>query len=113
MDRSLGALVSAFDARTNGTGAVIVLADHGESLGEHGESEHGNLLYQSVMHVPLVIAGGAIPPGVVERPVSARRVFHTILDLANIDAGGSLRNAPSEAVVAEAMHGRTRAAKAP
>ena len=34
---------------------VIVAADHGESLGEHGESTHGFFVYESVIHVPLIL----------------------------------------------------------
>jgi arylsulfatase A-like enzyme/Tfp pilus assembly protein PilF len=34
---------------------VVVMADHGESLGEHGEATHGFFVYQSTTHVPLVI----------------------------------------------------------
>ena len=42
---------------------VIVAGDHGESLGDHGELEHGILLYESVLHVPLVMR----VPGVAAR----------------------------------------------
>jgi arylsulfatase A-like enzyme/Tfp pilus assembly protein PilF len=34
---------------------VIALGDHGESLGDHDESTHGFFLYESVLHVPLLI----------------------------------------------------------
>ncbi len=34
---------------------IVVMADHGESLGEHGEWTHGLGLYQSVLHVPLIV----------------------------------------------------------
>ncbi len=47
---------------------VIVLSDHGEGLGEHGEEEHGILLYRWALHVPLMLklpgsarAGAAVP----------------------------------------------------
>ena len=43
---------------------VVVLADHGESLGEHGEETHGLLLYEKALHVPLLMrAPGRIPAG--------------------------------------------------
>ena len=44
--------------------AIVVAADHGEGLGDHGEMQHGSLLYQSTMHVPLVLVGPGIAPGV-------------------------------------------------
>ncbi len=34
---------------------VVVVGDHGESLGEHGEATHGLFVYESVMRVPLII----------------------------------------------------------
>jgi choline-sulfatase len=43
---------------------VAVAADHGESLGEHGEETHGLLLYEPALHVPLLLrAPGAVPAG--------------------------------------------------
>ncbi|HEX9983835.1 MAG TPA: sulfatase-like hydrolase/transferase [Thermoanaerobaculia bacterium] len=101
MDAQLGRLLTAFAQRPNG--AVIVAADHGEGLGEHGEAQHGNLLYQGVMHVPLLIAGPGAPAGVVDTPVSTRRIFHTILDWAGAGAEHSLRGAGTEVVAGEAM----------
>ena len=34
---------------------VVVIGDHGESLGDHGEGTHGFFVYESVLHVPLMI----------------------------------------------------------
>jgi arylsulfatase A-like enzyme/Flp pilus assembly protein TadD len=91
MDEQLGRLVEAFERRANGPTAVIVVADHGEGLGEHGEAQHGSLLYQATMHVPLLIVGPGVAPEKIDTPVSTRRVYHTILDFAGIDAARSLR----------------------
>ena len=97
MDRELGRLLSSF------TGNVIVVGDHGEALGDHGESEHGDLVYQPTMLVPMVIAGDGVQPGVTQTPVSTRRVFHTILDWAGVGTGSSLLTETSEVVLGEAM----------
>ena len=35
--------------------SVLMIGDHGESLGEHGEATHGFLLYRSTLHVPLLV----------------------------------------------------------
>ena len=61
--RPAAAGLRAEDARAE---AILVVGDHGEGLGEHGEAQHGNLVYQSTMHVPLLLVG----PG-VERPARA------------------------------------------
>ena len=102
MDRQLGRLLDAFRARYP-DGAVIVAGDHGEGLGEHGEAQHGNLVYNSTMHVPLVLAGPGVTTGVHDAPVSTRRIFHTLLDWAGIASEHSLRGASSEVVVGESM----------
>ncbi len=101
MDEQLGRLVAAFEQK--GPAAIIVLADHGEGLGDHGEQQHGNLLYQATMHVPLIIAGPGLAAGSSDEAVTTRRVFHTILDWAGIDATNSLRKSAPEVVMGEAM----------
>jgi tetratricopeptide (TPR) repeat protein len=103
MDDALGRLVQAFDAGTGGSGAILVVGDHGEGLSEHGEAQHGRLLYQSTMHVPLVLVGPGVVPGEADAPVSARRVAYTLLDWAGLDADSSLRAAKDEIVLGEAM----------
>jgi choline-sulfatase len=110
MDQQLGRLVDAFEKSVTGPVAIVIAGDHGEGLGEHGEAQHGNLLYQATMHVPLLLVGPGVSPGVSDEPVSTRRIFHTILDWAGIDATSSLRPRPeargprpAEVVAGEAM----------
>jgi arylsulfatase A-like enzyme len=70
---------------------VIVAADHGESFGEHpGVFCHGTSLYQTELHVPLVIRppAGNQPSGRVVKPtVSLRDLAATIVDLVGQEAG--------------------------
>lgn len=108
MDAQLGRLVEAFEARVaarGGTSAMIVASDHGEGLGDHGEAQHGYLLYQSTMHVPLAIVGPGVSTGAIGTPVSTRRVFHTLLDWAGRPSAESLRaeTPAAEVVIGEAM----------
>jgi arylsulfatase A-like enzyme/Tfp pilus assembly protein PilF len=106
MDEQLGRLVQAFERQAKGPVAIAVVADHGEGLGDHGELQHGDLLYRSTMHVPLVLAGPGVDAGVSDTPVSTRRIFHTLLDWAGADAVHSLRSAgrdAGEVVLGEAM----------
>ena len=74
VDEQLARLSQAFEARRQGA-ALIVAGDHGEGLGDHGELQHGHLLYQSTMHVPLVIVGPGVGAATVDDPVSTRRSF--------------------------------------
>lgn len=103
MDEQLGRLAAAFEQQVKGPIAIVLVGDHGEGLGEHGEQQHGDLLYQATMHVPLVLIGPRVAPGVSTSPVSTRRIFHTILDWAGIDATNSLIRGDAEIVVGEAM----------
>lgn len=103
MDEQLGRLLAAFEKMAGADAAIVVASDHGEGLGDHGESQHGNLLYQPVMHVPLVLAGAGVTPGTVDTPVSLRRVYDTLLDLGGIAAEGTLLRERSEVVLGEAM----------
>ncbi len=64
---------------------IVLLSDHGESLGEHGEAEHGFFIYRSTLHVPLILKPpGSEPPRVVPSPVGTIDVAPTLLDLAGI-----------------------------
>jgi choline-sulfatase len=105
MDEQFGRLLSAFERRAPGPHAIAVTGDHGEGLGDHGEKQHGNLLYQSTVRVPLVLAGPGISGAVTDEPVSIRRLFHTIRDWAGLEAANSLRPAAAspEVVLGEAM----------
>ena len=92
---------------------VVLLSDHGESLGDHGEASHGYFIYESTLHVPLVIhwpvaqAGGL--PARVEQPAALLDVAPTILDALHFPAppsfaGRSLLDRTARAVVAESTH---------
>src|SRR5262245_34928355 len=62
---------------------TVLTADHGESLGEHGEDTHGFFVYESTLQVPLLVHfPGRVRPG--ESPLPARLVdvAPTILELA-------------------------------
>jgi choline-sulfatase len=66
---------------------IVALSDHGESLGEHGEDEHGFFVYNSTLHVPLIVkppVGKAFPPRHREQPVETAAVSPTLLQLAGL-----------------------------
>lgn len=60
---------------------VVVVGDHGESLGEHGEQQHGFFVYEAAMHIPLIVAGPAVPVRSVADQVRIVDVMPTVLDL--------------------------------
>jgi len=68
---------------------IIVAGDHGESLGEHGESDHSLLIYGSTQRVPLLLAcpGLFAGPYVVDDVVvGAVDIYPTVLDLLGIES---------------------------
>jgi len=125
-DAQLGRLLEALRAAgVEERTLVVVLSDHGEGLGEHGESTHGLLLYESTLRVPLVIAGPGVPPGrVVEERVGTIDVLPTLLALLGLPRpeglpGRDLRPAMSgsrlrpEPLYAESLYGRLNCRWAP
>jgi len=83
MDGALGELFTALKARTRYDDAlIIVTADHGEFLGEHEQVGHiGRMLYEPVLHVPLVVKlpGAARPRGDRTGPVQLVDVLPTVV----------------------------------
>lgn len=68
--------------------ALVILADHGEALGEHGNRTHATSLYEEQIHVPLLICLPKRPGKVMRRPVSTLDATATILALAGAELDG-------------------------
>jgi arylsulfatase A-like enzyme len=69
---------------------VIIASDHGESFGEHaGIFCHGTSLYQTELHVPLLIVppGGNAAKQIVKETVSLRDLAATVVDVLGMEAG--------------------------
>ncbi len=111
LDEELGRLIDELQRRgVLDRTWVIVVADHGESFGEHaGVFHHGTSLYQTELHVPLVI----VPPAaadrprrrVVDEPVSLRDLAATIVDGLGLQAGSPF---PGESLLARTANGPAR-----
>lgn len=92
-DRSLTAadsmmveLMSAFTHRLPAQAPILVVtADHGEGLGDHGQPYHSTDLFNSQIHVPFVIAGPGIKPGRIPETVSLTDLTPTLLELAGFE----------------------------
>lgn len=124
VDRALGDFLAQLDrggalART----VIIVTADHGEALGEHGESTHGLFVYDSTMRVPLVVSGPGLGAGIHGDVAALVDLVPTALDVLGLPEetalpGRSLRlmsvgSAGSRATYLEAMDGWLTAGAAP
>jgi arylsulfatase A-like enzyme/Flp pilus assembly protein TadD len=88
VDQELGRLLASLEGRDRLAGTLVaVTADHGEGLGEHGESTHSYLIYDSVLHVPLIVAGPGLPAGRrVPGVVANTGLAATLLRLAGVPA---------------------------
>jgi len=75
VDDQIGRLVEGFGEDS----LFVVVADHGESLGDHGEFSHGLFVYPATQRVPYIMAGPGIAPEVVDEPVSLVDVAPTLL----------------------------------
>ena len=101
---------------------IVLVSDHGEGLGDHGEQQHGLFLYDEDIHVPLILkqAAGLGAGRRVADVVQLADIVPTVLDLAKAPAprnlhGRSLKSLadgtgtlPEAAVYSEARYGRNR-----
>jgi arylsulfatase A-like enzyme/Tfp pilus assembly protein PilF len=97
---------------------VMLMADHGEGLGDHHELTHAVLVFQSTMRVPMIVAGSGVPHGrTVTKRVGTIDVVPTALSLLGVDAdktllGRDLRplmagsNASGDPLYGESLFGR-------
>ena len=66
---------------------IVVAGDHGESLGEHGEKTHGFFIYNSTLHVPLIMklpVGRNARPATVSAGISTVDLMPTVLDVLHL-----------------------------
>jgi arylsulfatase A-like enzyme/Flp pilus assembly protein TadD len=79
-DAQVGRLLTFLNETGRYADAVLVLAaDHGEGLGDHGEKTHGFFVYNSTLHVPLLVKVPGVAPRTIESEVSLVDVMPTVL----------------------------------
>ena len=86
MDEQVGRLLDGLDQMGLASRTLIIaMADHGESLGEHGEAAHGIFLYDATLHIPLMIAGPDAPQGkVIEDQVRSIDIHPTVIEFLHL-----------------------------
>jgi choline-sulfatase len=90
IDRQIGRIVETL--RSKGlleNTLLIVTADHGESLGEHGEQTHAIFVYDATVRVPLLIRYPAFTPAVYASPVRSVDIMPTVLGILGLPGGDS------------------------
>ncbi|MEO8503173.1 MAG: sulfatase-like hydrolase/transferase [Acidobacteriota bacterium] len=83
-DAYLGPFLDSFLAGHEPPALVVVTADHGEALGEHGEETHGLFAYESTLKVPLLLWGAGVIPGRDPRAARHVDIYPTLLAAAGI-----------------------------
>ena len=86
-DAEVGRLVAALraDDRLDET-LIVIVADHGEMLGEHGELTHGFFIYEAATRIPLILNGPGVPAASVSDQVRIVDVMPTALALLGVPA---------------------------
>lgn len=64
---------------------IVVLSDHGEGLGDHGEETHGLFAYDSTLRIPLIINAPGLEPDAVTRLAAQADLLPTVADLLGIE----------------------------
>jgi tetratricopeptide (TPR) repeat protein len=99
MDAWIGRLIRALPGEH---WSILVAGDHGEGLGEHDEKTHGDFLYASTLHIPLIGSGYGWKRGDVRLdPVSLVEIAATLRCL-----GGVRERSSCDAALLEPSHGR-------
>lgn len=89
-DALAGDIVAMVEKRRPGA-VVILTADHGEELGDHGGRYHGTTVYEEQVRVPLVVVGPGITPRVVTTPVQTIDLLPTTLAALDVPLPARLR----------------------
>ena len=90
---------------------IVVTGDHGEGLGEHGEDTHGLFLYDSTLHIPLILkmpstwkadGAGSARGAVIEAQVRTIDILPTVLATTGIAAPAELNGESLLPLIAKA-----------
>ncbi len=80
VDHHLGALLDEVRERHPNT-VIVVVGDHGDEFLEHGQYGHAFSLYETLVHVPLLLWAPELAPSRVPSQVRLMDVFPTLLEL--------------------------------
>ncbi len=84
LDRDLGRLFAAWEARFGERGVVILTSDHGEEFLDHGQLQHSLTVHREMVHVPLLLKLEGVAPSVVRTPVHHLDVLPTLLEAVGV-----------------------------
>lgn len=88
LDSRFGQLLQVLDEQgVLDKALLIITSDHGENIGDHGLMDHQYCLYDTLLHVPLLIRApaGTYAPQVVDQRVETKDIFYTALDFLELE----------------------------
>ena len=93
-DNEVGRILGHLRARGAADNTLLVVtSDHGEEFLDHGSWEHQKTLYEEVVRVPFIVAGGGVAPRRESKPVNLLDVAPTILDFLSLPPGSAMKGA--------------------
>ncbi len=104
IDQQLGRFLDAVKKKSPpGKTLIVLLSDHGEDLGQHGEFHHGIFLYDATVRIAWIMDGPSIPAGVrIQQQARTIDVLPTVLDL----LGGKASSAVQGTSMVPALSGK-------
>lgn len=88
IDERLGPLLQ--DALARGDTLVLVTADHGDALGQHGVLGHGGTVWAETLDIPLLVAGPGVAAGRVDDgPACTVDLFPTLAEWCGVSTDGA------------------------
>ncbi|MBI2212032.1 MAG: sulfatase-like hydrolase/transferase [Acidobacteria bacterium] len=93
-DADVGKLIESL--KRNGVyddATIILMSDHGEGLGDHGEEQHGIFLYREAIHVPLLVKlpDAELSGTRVKTPVQLLDILPTIAEVVGFDVPANVK----------------------
>jgi len=87
-DELVGRLLTALsETGVEDNTLVVVTSDHGEGLGDHGEAVHGYFIYETTLHVPLVIRGPGVKAGsTIDTVTRSVDLLPTVMELLGLQS---------------------------
>jgi arylsulfatase A-like enzyme/Flp pilus assembly protein TadD len=104
-DQQVGRVLDAVRQKSaDGKTLIVLLTDHGEGLGDHGEFDHGVFLYDSTVRIAWIMSGPGVPAGMrVQQQAREIDLLPTVLDL----MGGQPASAVQGTSLVPAFSGKT------
>jgi arylsulfatase A-like enzyme len=84
---------------------VVLIADHGEEFWDHGGTRHGHSLFEEITHIPLVLSGPGVEPGIETEPLGMSDLMPSLLHALGFLERGSAEERRYDGHIREILRG--------